>query len=129
MERLRRTVDPVVALVILLAFVAVGFWGYVATTGPYPVGKVERTRVKLSDGVVQFSANVELTGQIGQVEFNRHRLEIRDAFVNLLRSKSSYMIDNPVSREALQYQLMREVNRVASRRIARAITFPEFNVF
>lgn len=113
----------------LLAF-GIAFWGYHAQTrGGHPIGRVERTRARMNDAVCIFSADVELAGSIGKLEFDRHRLDIREALTEILRRKSSYMVDNPVARTALRHQMVAEVNRIAHRPIAVGLTFSEFELF
>src|SRR5262249_56327552 len=125
-----RKVDPVITTILVgLVVFALGFWGYRSkmSTG-HPVGKVERTRAKLSDGVCVFAADVELVSGFGKMEFDRHRMGIREALVDILRRKSSYMVDNPVARAALRSQMVNEVNRIAQKRIPLRLTSSEFDL-
>src|SRR5262244_1004072 len=126
-----RKVDPVVtAILVGLGVFALRFWGYRSQMSiGHPVGKVERTRARLSDGVCVFAADVELVSGFGKMEFDRHRMDIREALVDILRRKSSYMVDNPVARAALRSQMVNEVNRIAQKRIALGLTFSEFELF
>ena len=126
-----RKVDPVITTILVgLVVFALGFWGYRSQmSSGHPVGKVERTRAKLGDGVCVFAADVELVNGLGKMEFDRHRLDIREALVEVLRRKSSYMVDNPVARAALRSQMVNEVNRIAQKPIALGLTFSEFDLF
>jgi flagellar basal body-associated protein FliL len=125
-----RKFDPIlVAILVGLVGFALVFWGYTAEHAAGFVGRVERTRARLNDGVCIFAADIKLTGGFGKFEFDRHRLDIRDALIEILRRKSSYMVDSPIARAALRSQMVQEVNRIVHRRVALGLTFSQFDLF
>jgi len=125
---LPRLQAPIVtALLLVLAAIAVVSWGRrPGADGGRELGHVPRTRAKLYDGACVFAADVELQGRFGSFTFGRHDLEIRDALVDLLRTKPTYMVRTPMERESLRVQMLDTVNRVAGRPIAAALRLTEF---
>jgi hypothetical protein len=129
---LRRLPAPVVTVVaVALLVVGAVFWG----TGPHgdgdarPTARVARVRARLTDGVCQFTADVELRDRRSRWTFDRSAGDIRAAFVGLLGRKSRYMVNTAVARESLREQMRDAVNQVARARIAERVTLPEFAVF
>jgi hypothetical protein len=122
---LPRLQAPIVtAALLVLAAIAVLSWGRGA--GAPEVAHVPRTRANLYDGACVFAADVELRGRLGGFTFGRHDLEIRDALVDLLRTKPAYMVRTPIARESLRVQMLDTVNRVAGRAIATRLRLTEF---
>lgn len=120
---------PVVtALLLVLALVAVTGWGWrwTGVPGAPAVAKVGRTKAQLFDGACVFAAEVELRGTLSGMTFSRNYLAIKDALVELMRTKSAYMVGSSVAREALRSQMVQVVNRVAGREIAGELRFSEF---
>lgn len=123
----QRKVPPLIAAsVITLILTIVGFWGY-ATQGPpgSRVAHIGRTRAVLNDGLCTFAAAVRLRSD-AQWTFERRQGEVRQALVEVLRTKSRYMVSNPTAREALRMQMLREVNRVMAAPVADELRFTEF---
>jgi len=117
----------VTALVIALVVVAVAFWGYGGPTGPR-TATLRRTRAKLADGnSCTFTADFELHSLWNQWAFARNRLDIRAALVDLVHTKSRYMIDTPTARESLTWQMVQVVNQVVDRHIADRVDLPQFD--
>ena len=110
------------AVLVLIALVS---WAHRAPSGP-DVARVDRTRAKLFDGMCEFSADVELRGRFGTFFFQRDYLQIRDAMIALLRTKSEYMVRTTQAREALRSQMRDTVNRVVGREIAADLRFTRF---
>jgi hypothetical protein len=83
---------------------------------------------RLADGACQFAADVELQGRFSGFVFASHYIPIRTALKDLMRTKRIYMVDTPLARQSLRYQMVREVNRVVGRRVAADLQFTEFEV-
>jgi hypothetical protein len=127
--RIRNIPAPVVtALLVILAIVAVTGWGWrwTAVPGAPAVAKVGRTKAKMFDGTCVFSAEVELRGTMSGMTFSRNYLAIKDALVELMRTKSEYMVRSSIARESLRSQMVQVVNRVVGREIAGELRFSEF---
>jgi hypothetical protein len=126
--KLRDLPAPIVtgSLVVLLVL-AVCTWGWRPGGGSGPdTVHVSRTRAKLFDGACVFAADVQLDGTFGRFTFGRHYLDIRDALIDVLRTKPEYMVRTALARESLRLQMAEAVNRVAGRRIATDLRFTEF---
>jgi hypothetical protein len=117
--------------IALVAAVALAYWGQRPGVGPGDghVARVARTRAPLFDGGCVFAADVQLNGGWSDLAFERNYLDIKKALVDLMRTKSRYMVSSPVARESLRMQMVAEVNRVAGRPIARELQFSQFVVF
>jgi hypothetical protein len=127
--RIRNIPAPIVTtLLLVLAVVAVTGWGWrwTGTPGTPAVAHLGRTKAKMFDGACVFAADVELRGTLSGMTFSRNYLEIKEALVDLLRTKSEYMVRSAVARESLRSQMVDVVNRVAGRTIAGGVTFSEF---
>jgi hypothetical protein len=121
----------VTAAVIALVLGALLFWGY-GSGGPTGArtATFRHAHAKLADGnSCVFTADFELRSTWNQWTFARNRLDIRSALVSLVGSKSRYMVETPVEREALGSQMVDAVNRVAEREIAERVELPEFEFF
>lgn len=119
------------AIALVLA-VALAYWGQRPPGGGAAgehVARVSRTRAPLFDGGCVFAADVQLNGRWSDLAFARNYLDIKKALVDLMRTKSRYMVSSPVARESLRMQMVAEVNRVAGRPIARELQFSQFVVF
>lgn len=122
----QRKVPPLIAAsVVTLVLTIVGFWGWVATA-PGTVAHITRMQAKLNDASCVFSADVVLRNRADEWEFERKQVQVRAAIVDLLRTKSRYMVSSAVAREALRLQMLREVNRVMAEPAARELQFTEF---
>ena len=99
-------------------------------TGPNgrPLARIGRTQARLADGACEFAADVELDGRWSRYVFTTNYLSIRSALRDLMRTKRVYMVDTPTARQALVYQMVREMNRVAGRRVAADLRFTEFDL-
>ncbi len=127
--RIRNIPAPVVTtLLVILAIIAVTGWGWrwTATPGAPAVARVGRTKAKMFDGTCVFAAEVELRGTMSGMTFSRNYLAIKDALVELMRTKSEYMVRSSIARESLRSQMVQVVNRVAGREIAGELRFSEF---
>lgn len=126
--REERIQAPIVtALVIALVVMAVAFWGYGGPTGPR-TATLRHTRAKLADGnSCVFTADFELHSLWNQWAFARNRLDIRSALVDLVHTKSRYMVDSPTARESLSWQMVQVVNQVVERPIADRVDLPQFD--
>jgi flagellar basal body-associated protein FliL len=127
--RVRDLPAPIVtALLLTLVVVAVTTWYHGLgdeDAGP-PMARVTRTRAKLFDGQVIFTADIELSGRWGSFAFARHYLDVRDAMVDVLHTKSRYMVNSTLAREALRRQMLDAVNRVIGDGLATRLHFREF---
>jgi flagellar basal body-associated protein FliL len=83
-------------------------------------------QARLNDASCVFSADVTLRTRADSWAFERRQVEVRAALVDLLRTKSRYMVSSPVAREALRTQMLREVNRVMDEPAASELRFTEF---
>ena len=118
----------VTALVIGLVVIAVAFWGNGGPTGPR-TATLRHTRAKLSDGrSCVFTADFELNSLWSQWAFARNRMDIREALVDLVHTKSRYMVDSPTARESLSWQMVQVVNDVMDRPIADHVDLPQFDI-
>lgn len=129
--RMRNMPAPVVTtLLVLLAILAVTGWGWrwTGTPGAPAVARVGRTKAKMFDGSCVFAAEVELRGTMSGLTFSRNYLAIKDALVELMRTKSEYMVRSSIARESLRTQMVQVVNRVAGREIAGELRFSEFRL-
>lgn len=117
--------------IALLIAVTLAYWGQRTPAGApgENVARVSRTRAPLFDGGCVFSADVQLSGRLSSLAFDRNYLDIKKALVALMRTKSRYMVSSPMARESLRMQMVAEVNRVAGRPIARELQFSQFVVF
>jgi flagellar basal body-associated protein FliL len=124
-----RKLPPLITTAVLaMLLVIVGFWGYaVGDAKAVRIARIERTHARLNDAEdLTFAARVTLHRRFDQWAFQRHEGEIRQALVSLLRTKSRYMVSNPVAREALTVQMLREVNRVLNEPVADELELTEF---
>jgi hypothetical protein len=123
---------PVVtAAIVGLVVLALVFWGY-GSGGPSGVhtASFRHTRAKLADGnTCVFTADIQLDNTFSQWTFARNRLDIRSALVSLVGTKSRYMVETEVEREALSEQMADEVNRIVDKKIATRVALPEFELF
>lgn len=118
----------VTALVIGLVVIAVAFWGNGGPTGPH-TATLRHTRAKLADGnSCVFTADFELHSVWNQWAFARNRLDIRAALVDLVHTKSRYMVDSPTARASLSSQMVQVVNNVVERPIADRADLPQFDI-
>lgn len=118
----------VTALVIGLVVIAVAFWGNGGPTGPR-TATLRHTRAKLADGrSCTFTADFELNSLWSQWAFARNRMDIREALVGLVHTKSPYMVDSPTARASLSSQMVQVVNHVAERPIADHVDLPQFEI-
>lgn len=123
----RRPPPLLTAAIATLLFTIIGFWGYVATDpAGLRIAHIARTRARLNDAVCVFSADVMLRSRVHQWTFERRQLQVRAALVDVLRTKSRYMVSTPVAREALRSQMLRAVNRVMEEPVADELRFTEF---
>jgi len=129
-ELLRRIPAPIVtASVVLLLGFAIGFWGRGATTaGEARLAQIPHTRAKLSDGDCEFAAQVQLADRWSGLVFSLHQGAVRTAVVDLLRSKSRYMVSTNTAREALRDQMISAVNGVIGSGRATDVSFTEFDL-
>ena len=129
MPRVRDLPAPyVTALLLCLLVLAVVTWSRGGGGQGTNVAKVSRTRAKLYDGQCVFAADVELRSGWGQLAFARHYLDVRDAMVDVLRTKSRYMVSSGAARESLRWQLVAAVNGVIGDGRATRLQFTEFRL-
>jgi|GEM_PF-7010468 len=127
--RLRDFPAPyITALLAGLLVVALIAW-HRGPEGPHStVAKVPRTRAKLFDGHCVFAADIELGSTWGRFAFARRYLDVRDALIEVLRTKSRYMVSSRTAREALRTQMVAAVNRVLGNGRATRFEFTEFQL-
>lgn len=111
-EGMPRLPAPIATAVLsVLVAIAIGFWG--ARGGGADGGaiaQISRTRAELSDGECEFAADVRLASRWGSFAFSMRQQTIRRSLIDLLRSKSAYMVDSAPAREALRFQMLSVVN-------------------
>lgn len=117
-----------IAGLILIALLFAGFRPGLSAPNGRPIGRINKTEARLADGACEFAADVELQGRFGRVVFSSNYISIRTALKDLLRTKRVYMVDTPLARQSLRYQMVREVNRVVGRRVAADLRFTEFDL-
>jgi len=129
-ELLRRLPAPIVtASILLLVVLAVGFWGRSVDSGAGgPVAQIPRTQAALADGSCEFAADVSLTDRWSGFAFALHTRAVRLALTDLLHSKSRYMVETNVARQALRQQMVAAVNGIIGSGRATDLQFTEFTV-
>jgi hypothetical protein len=109
--------------------VTVLFWGRANQTASAPsMAQIARTRAALSDGDCEFAADVQLADRWSGFAFSLHESAVRVALIELLHSKSRYMVSTTTAREALRYQMVSAVNGVIGFGRATEIRFTEFEL-
>lgn len=118
-------VTAVSAALLLVALVAWsrGFGGDGGTMATVP-----RTRARLFDGQCVFAADIELASVWGRLAFASRYPQVRNALIEVLRTKSRYMVNTQPAREALRGQMTAAVNRVIGDGRARRFEFTEFRL-
>jgi hypothetical protein len=116
------------AIGVLLALMIAG-WGWETTGGLLRSVSIEHTQAKMNDGTCVFTADFVLRDLRSRFAFARHQQEIRDALVGLMRTKSRYMVETPAARQGLAVQMRNLANYTVDRRIADAVSLPEFDIF
>jgi hypothetical protein len=130
-EFLRRLPAPILTTsLLLLATVAILFWGRTTQVASAPnMAQIPRTHATLSDGGdCEFAADIQLADRWSGFAFSMHEGAVRDALIELLRSKSRYMVSTSTAREALRYQMVSAVNGVIGSGRATEIRFTEFDL-
>ena len=123
----RKLPPSIGAGIVILLLTIVAFWGYATRDASAArIAHIARTRAVLNDANCTFAAAVRLTPAADQWSFERRQVEVREALVAILRTKSRYMVSNPTAREALRNQMLREVNRVMDEPFADEFLFTEF---
>jgi len=117
-----------VAVLVVIALAFAGFRPGVTAPNGRPLARIGKTQARLADGACEFAADVELDGRFSRYVFSSNYLSIRSALRDLMRTKRVYMVDSPTARQALRYQMVREVNRVVGRRVAADLRFTEFEL-
>lgn len=131
-KRERRIKAPLVtATLLVLLAIGVGYGGRAGIDGASrsPVGEIRRTRAVLADAECEFEASVRLSDYWSSVTFSMRQDAVRKALVELLQSKSAYMVDSSQSREALRFQMLGVVNEVIGEGRAKDLEFTDFDVF
>ena len=124
-----RSAPVVTSLAIGLFVLAVAFWGRDAGSGPTGrSARISDVQAVLYDGEVEFSADVDLATRWGRVAFGMKELSIRSALVDLLKTKSRYMVSTTTSREALRREMLRTVNRILGGGRATEVRLPRFEM-
>ena len=124
-----RSAPVVTSLAIGLVVLAVAFWGRDAGSGPTGrSARISDVQAVLYDGEVEFSADVDLSTRWGRVAFGMKELSIRSALVDLLKSKSRYMVSTTTSREALRREMLRTVNGIIGNGRATEVRLPRFEL-
>jgi hypothetical protein len=129
-DLLSRLPSPILTASLLsLAMVVVLFWGRANWMADAPsVAQIARTHARLTDGDCEFAADVQLADRWSGFAFSMHEGAVRTALIELLRSKSRYMVSTATAREALRYQMMSAVNGVIGSGRATEIRFTEFDL-
>lgn len=121
---------PVVsALAAALLVLTVAFWGH--RTGDGSSGssaRIANVDAVLYDGEVEFSADVDLPSRWGRATFAMKELSIRAALVDLLRTKSRYMVATTTARESLRREMLQKVNGIIGSGRATAVRLPRFEL-
>ena len=124
-----RSAPVVTSLAIGLVVLAVAFWGRDAGSGPTGrSARISDVQAVLYDGEVEFSADVDLSTRWGRVAFGMKELSIRSALVDLLRSKSRYMVSSSTARESLRQEMLGAVNGVIGHGRATDLRLPLFDL-
>jgi hypothetical protein len=117
-----------VAVLLLAALLFAGFRPGITAQNGRPLARITRTQARLADGACEFAADVELQGRFSRLVFSSNYVSIRTALKDLMRTKRVYMVDTPLARQSLRYQMVREVNRVVGRRVAADLRFTQFEL-
>jgi hypothetical protein len=117
-----------IAVLVGIALLFAGFRPGVTAPSGRPLAHINRTEARLADGRCEFAADVELQGGFSRWVFSSNYLSIRTALRDLMRTKRVYMVDTPIARQSLRYQMVREVNRVVGRRVAADLRFTQFDL-
>lgn len=118
----------VTALLAALVLVALIAWARGIGGDNASVAKVPRTRARLFDGQCIFAADIELASVWGRVAFASRYPQVRNALIDVLRTKSRYMVNTTTAREALRGQMRAAVNRVIGDGCAKRFEFTEFRL-
>lgn len=129
-EGLRRVPAPIVtAILLVLLAIAVAFWDRGGgRTDEANIAQISPTRAQLADGDCEFAADVHLTSRWSRFAFSMRQQSIRTALIELLRTKSVYMVDSGPSREAVRSQMLALVNALLGAGCATDLRFTMFEV-
>jgi hypothetical protein len=123
-----RSAPGVTAAVVLLVLLAAAYWR--ADTRPStPVARLANLQATLRDGAeCRFSADVVLTGRWARFAFDFRESAIRGALVEVVGTRSRYMVNTGPARESLRSEMLRAVNGVIGRGRAASVRLPEFEL-
>lgn len=114
------------ALAALLV-VAVVFWRQESRPAPQ-VARLSKLQAKLNDGECEFSADIELESRWARFSFGMRESSVRSALIDVLRSKSRYMVSSSTAREALRHEMLGAVNGVIGDGRATDLRLPTFDL-
>ena len=123
-----RSAPGVTAAVVVLVVLAVAFWR--ADSRPsLPVARLTNLQATLRDGAeCRFSADVVLTGRWARIAFGFHESAIRGALVEVVRTRSRYMVSSGPARESLRTEMLQAVNGLLGPGRASSVRVPEFEL-
>jgi flagellar basal body-associated protein FliL len=122
-----RSAPLVSSALVTLLVVAVAFWRHEGRP-PTQVARLSNLQAKLNDGECEFSADIELAGRWARFSFGMRESSVRSALIDVLRSKSRYMVSSRTAREALRNEMLGAVNGVIGDGRATDLRLPLFDL-
>ncbi len=99
-----RSAPGVVSAVLFLVVLTVAFWRQESSRPVTQVARLAKMQAKLNDGECEFSADVQLAGRWARFSFGMRESSVRAALIDVLRSKSRYMVSSSTARESLRQE-------------------------
>lgn len=123
-----RSAPAVSSAVVVLVVLTIAFWRQESSRPATQVARLPRMQAKLNDGECEFSAEVELAGRWARFSFGMRESSVRSALIDVLRTKSRYMVSSSTAREALRHEMLGAVNGVIGQGCATNLRLPLFDL-
>ena len=117
-----------VSAVLFLVVLTVAFWRQESSRPVTQVARLARMQAKLNDGECERSADVQLAGRWARFSFGMRESSVRSALIDVLRSKSRYMVSSSTARESLRHEMLGAVNGVIGQGRATDLRLPLFDL-
>ena len=123
-----RSSPGVVAAVLALVTLAIVFWR--SESGPARhVARLSNLQATLDDGAAcEFSADVELAGRWARIAFGVRQSAVRTALIDVVRTRSRYMVSSGPARESMRAEMLRAVNGLIGSGQATAVWLLDFEL-
>lgn len=117
-----------ISAVLVLVVLTVAFWRQETGRPVTQVARLANMQAKLNDGECEFSADIQLTGRWARFSFGMRESSVRSALIEVLRSKSRYMVSSGTARESLRHEMLGAVNDVLGKGRATDLRLPRFDL-